>query len=38
MQGGVDTLDRMTLETDALTASPLDQWPPSWVPSAVIFD
>lgn len=38
MQGGVDTLDRMTPETDALTASPLDQWPPSWVPSAVIFD
>ena len=34
----MDTLVAMTSEPVALLASPLDQWPPSWSPSGVIFD
>lgn len=36
--GWVDTLVGMTLEPVALLSSPLDQWPPRWSPSGVIFD
>ena len=36
--GWVDTLVTMTIEPASLLASPLDQWPPTWSPSAVIFD
>lgn len=38
MQARVDTLVSMTSEPAALPSSPLDQWPPHWTPSAVIFD
>lgn len=38
MQSRLDSLGRMTSETAVLPASPLDQWPPSWTPAAVIFD
>ena len=38
MQGRLDTLTGMTSEPTAPTTSPLDQWPPAWTPTAVVFD